>query len=129
MASALPNAPLARSQSARAGFSPTATTTSPDSSSARARLTTGNSAGATQRSERERTESPRLDADAAIPRIIARPLIQVDAGWRGFGRRAGAAGVEGPRSLYAATDAINPAGADPARVRGPGPAAHPEPGP
>src|SRR6267142_6334632 len=128
MASALPKAPLARSQSARAGFSPTATTTSPDSSSARARLTTGNSAGATQRSERERTESPRLDADAAIPRIIARPLIQVDAGCRGFGRRAGAAGVEGTRSLYAATDAISPDGAQPQRVGGRVPRGHLDPG-
>src|SRR2546426_11858033 len=51
-------------------------TTTAESSSARARLITGSSAGATQR------HRARLEADAFPPRIISRPIDDVDARWR-----------------------------------------------
>src|SRR5437867_3116825 len=106
MASALPNAPLARSQSARAGFSPTATTTSPDSSSPRARLTTGNSAGATQRSE-----TP--DAAAAIPRIIARTSDPCRRAAVAASAVGGAVGSKGP--VPSTRRRKRPAGMEPSR--------------
>src|SRR3989442_15160296 len=89
-------------------------TTTAESSSARARLITGSSAGATQRYR------ARLEVDAFTPRIISRPISDVDARWPWAVGQGATGGERTTRPAFACPSRLGSIRARGARPRLPG---------